>query len=203
MPTPFSLPSRSRAIRSATDSAGPIWPTFARFAPIFWRAGERVLALRPPGAGLLVERPIPVPMVALVMVMLATVTFDGVLVTPAWTAYYEFWKLMPSLQPLWQDILRATTDVFSRVAKERRRLRRLLPGVGGAGRRRRHGRGGAAVRIHLPADRHRLSLRTLPDLFAADRAVFHPYHLLFFPPYNLSTFSLPSFVRSNSLRTRS
>jgi len=79
-----------------------VFATFARFAPIFWRAGERVLALRPPGAGLLVERPIPVPMVALVMVMLATVTFDGVLVTPAWTAYYEFWKLMPSLQPLWQ-----------------------------------------------------------------------------------------------------
>ncbi len=79
-----------------------VFSTFARFAPIFWRAGERVPALRPPGAGLLVERPIPAPMVALVMVMLATVTFDGVLVTPAWTAYYEFWKLMPALQPLWQ-----------------------------------------------------------------------------------------------------
>jgi hypothetical protein len=79
-----------------------VFSTFARFAPLAWRVETRTLVLRPPAAGLLTDKPISASMMALVMVMLATVTFDGVLVTPVWTAYYEFFKEMPALQPMWE-----------------------------------------------------------------------------------------------------
>jgi len=78
-----------------------VFSTFARFAPLARRAGSGALVLRLLGAGLLVEAPIPVSMVALVMAMLATVTFDGAMLTPPWTTYYTFFRDMPSLQSFW------------------------------------------------------------------------------------------------------
>ena len=51
-----------------------------RFAPLEIAAGE--LRLRAPGAGLVAERPPSVSMLAFVLLMLATVTFDGFLETP-------------------------------------------------------------------------------------------------------------------------
>ena len=51
-----------------------------RFAPLEVAAGE--LRLRPPGAGLVAERALSVSMLAFVLLMLATVTFDGFLETP-------------------------------------------------------------------------------------------------------------------------
>jgi hypothetical protein len=58
---------------------------FARFAPVRWphRSGEPVI-LRLPASGLLDERPLHGSMVALVIALLATVTFDGLLETPLW-----------------------------------------------------------------------------------------------------------------------
>lgn len=50
---------------------------------------ERGIALRPPGVGLLVRRPVPASMAAMVLALLATVTFDGFLATPSWAAIYE------------------------------------------------------------------------------------------------------------------
>jgi hypothetical protein len=49
----------------------------------------RALVLRLPGAGLLVRRPVSASMAAMVLTLLATVTFDGFLATPAWTAIFE------------------------------------------------------------------------------------------------------------------
>jgi len=51
-----------------------------RFAPV--GAAPRALNLRPPGAGLLTDRPVPVSFLVFVMLMLASVTFDGFLETP-------------------------------------------------------------------------------------------------------------------------
>jgi hypothetical protein len=65
--------------------------------------GERAVALRFPGAGLLVRRPVPVSMVAMVLTLLATVTFDGFLATPAWTAIYESFTALAQRAP-WMAI---------------------------------------------------------------------------------------------------
>ncbi len=53
----------------------------ARAAP-----AERGLGLRAPGAGLLVARPISPSLLSFVLMMLSTVTFDGLTETPAWAA---------------------------------------------------------------------------------------------------------------------
>lgn len=59
----------------------------ARFAPLAGRAdpvaGPPALYLRPPGAGLL-GRPVSASFLVFVLLMLATVTFDGLLDTPLW-----------------------------------------------------------------------------------------------------------------------
>ena len=62
---------------------------------------DRAIMLRPPGAGLLTAAPVTGSLAALVAVLLATVTFDGVLLTPPWTAYYMHFKELPSLKPMW------------------------------------------------------------------------------------------------------
>jgi hypothetical protein len=53
----------------------------ARFAPLA-AAKEGGLALRPPGAGLMEAKPVSTSMMVFVLLMLATVTFDGFLETP-------------------------------------------------------------------------------------------------------------------------
>jgi hypothetical protein len=55
---------------------------FARFAPL--EAGDRKLELRPFAAGLLNARPVSTSMAALVVLILATVLYDGLLGTPQW-----------------------------------------------------------------------------------------------------------------------
>jgi hypothetical protein len=60
-----------------------VFGVFARFAPMLRMPDGRCL-LRPPALGLLEPRPLPMSMVALVVALLATVTFDGFLETPLW-----------------------------------------------------------------------------------------------------------------------
>jgi hypothetical protein len=50
---------------------------------------ECAVALRPPGTGLLVRKPVSVSLAAMVLTLLATVTFDGFLATPLWAAIHE------------------------------------------------------------------------------------------------------------------
>jgi hypothetical protein len=63
---------------------------FARFAPtepgVRDASGERGLALRPFGAGLLADEPASVSMVAFVLLVLSSVLYDGLLTTPEWAA---------------------------------------------------------------------------------------------------------------------
>jgi hypothetical protein len=59
---------------------------------------ERAVALRLPGAGLLVQRPVSMSVVAMVLTLLATVTFDGLLATPAWVGIYEYFTDLSQLR---------------------------------------------------------------------------------------------------------
>jgi hypothetical protein len=62
-----------------------IFGTFARFAPFARVPDERMsIRVRPPATGLLEDQPLTISMVALVITLLATVTFDGLLETPIW-----------------------------------------------------------------------------------------------------------------------
>jgi hypothetical protein len=62
-----------------------VFGVFARFAPIESHCTEGgALEIRPPACGLLDRRPPRASMVALVIALLATVTFDGLLETPLW-----------------------------------------------------------------------------------------------------------------------
>jgi hypothetical protein len=63
-----------------------LFGTFARFAPTEVRAGRRPkLIVRPFGAGLLDDRSASSSMTALVLLLLSTVLYDGLLNTPEWT----------------------------------------------------------------------------------------------------------------------
>ncbi len=59
-----------------------VFGTFARFAPTEARDGR--LLLRPPGAGLLDDRPVSTSMMAFVLLLLATVLYDGLIGTGEW-----------------------------------------------------------------------------------------------------------------------
>ena len=60
-----------------------VFGTFARFAPTRAAHGpQRALLLRPFGAGLLDSRPVSTSMMAFVLLLLATVLYDGALGTP-------------------------------------------------------------------------------------------------------------------------
>ncbi len=62
-----------------------VFGTFARFAPIELRTGaQRALRLRPFGAGVIDAGAVSTSMMAFVLVLLASVLFDGALGTPEW-----------------------------------------------------------------------------------------------------------------------
>jgi hypothetical protein len=63
-----------------------VFGTFARFAPTKISRCGGVCALRPFGAGLLVDRPASQSMTAFVLLLLSTVLYDGLLGTPQWAA---------------------------------------------------------------------------------------------------------------------
>ena len=62
-----------------------VFGTFARFAPLELRTGaQRALRLRPFGAGVLDAGAVSTSMMAFVLLLLASVLFDGALGTPEW-----------------------------------------------------------------------------------------------------------------------
>jgi hypothetical protein len=63
---------------------------------------HRAIVLRPPGTGLLVTRPVPLSLLAMVLTLLATVSLDGFLSTPIWTHLYAYLKAQTALPLLWQ-----------------------------------------------------------------------------------------------------
>src|SRR5262249_48037150 len=61
-----------------------VFGTFARFGPLARMPQRPGIRVRLPAAGLLADPPSTFSMVALVVALLATVTFDGLLETPLW-----------------------------------------------------------------------------------------------------------------------
>jgi hypothetical protein len=73
-----------------------------RFAPFAARSGNPHggLVVRPLASGLLVERPVPATMTLFVLLMLASVTFDGVIETPLWAAALHYIRDEAASTPL-------------------------------------------------------------------------------------------------------
>src|SRR5262245_23200350 len=61
-----------------------VFGTFARFGPLSAISQRPGIRVRMPAAGLVADKPSTFSMVALVVALLATVTFDGLLETPLW-----------------------------------------------------------------------------------------------------------------------
>jgi hypothetical protein len=64
-----------------------VYGLLAKFAPIIGKAGR--LEVRLPAVGLLNKRPAPISTVCFVLLLLTTVTFDGILETPLWAGIME------------------------------------------------------------------------------------------------------------------
>ncbi|MDP9198983.1 MAG: hypothetical protein M3O07_07195 [Pseudomonadota bacterium] len=88
--------------RAGADLFSRVFGLFGRFAP-FSRNPVGQLTLQLPGAGLLGEHPRALGEIAFVLVVLATVTFDGLSETPPWTSAVIWLAHNPSLRPalLW------------------------------------------------------------------------------------------------------
>ena len=72
---------------------------FARFAPTGAR-GDAGWVLRPPAAALLTQKPVSPSITGFVLLILATVTYDGFLETPAWGAILEWVAEDATLRPV-------------------------------------------------------------------------------------------------------
>jgi hypothetical protein len=72
---------------SRADPFALVFHIFGRFAPLGLHPKAR---LRIPGQGLLVREPVPISMVIVVMMLLATVSFDGFVETPPWAALLDW-----------------------------------------------------------------------------------------------------------------
>lgn len=79
-----------------------VFGLFARFAPLEGRrtdAGSPVLHIRPYAAGLLPKRPVAPSMMVFVLVVMATVTFDGFIETPVWRSLFDAVVAVEALHP--------------------------------------------------------------------------------------------------------
>ena len=72
---------------------------FGRFAPTGGDAA-RGWVLRSPALALLTDKPVPASLAAFVLLILATVTYDGFLETPAWAAVLQWIAEDATLRPL-------------------------------------------------------------------------------------------------------
>jgi hypothetical protein len=85
--------------RAGADPFSRVFGLFGRFAPL-GRNAEGRLVLRLPGAGLLGEAPRSMGEIAFVLLVLATVTFDGFAETPPWNAAVIWLAQNDALRPL-------------------------------------------------------------------------------------------------------
>ena len=90
----------------------------ARFAPteVRYEGDRRELNLRPWAVGLLVDEPVTFSRMLFVIVMLASVTFDGLLATPLWATLAEWMLLSDALRPLVLLLQALTGDAVSAVS---------------------------------------------------------------------------------------
>ena len=83
-----------------------VFGLLARFAPTraVVRDGRPEWRLRPYAVGLLVDRPVPVSLICLAVLVLATVSFDGFAETTAWKAVLHWALTSPDLSGLLFDL---------------------------------------------------------------------------------------------------
>ena len=87
---------------------------FGRFAPTGADARGR-WELRPPAVSLLVEKPVAPSLAAFVLLILATVTYDGFLETPAWGTVLEWIAEDATLRPLLTGLQEAGVNLHKLV----------------------------------------------------------------------------------------
>lgn len=91
----------------------------ARFGVVEGRRGDGsaalVLRLRPPAVGLLVDRPVPLSMVAFVVLLLATVSFDGISETPFWAGVLDWFAENPAIRPMLLALREADFDLLKTI----------------------------------------------------------------------------------------
>jgi hypothetical protein len=75
-----------------------VFGLFARFAPLTARDGR--LVLRWPSVGLASDRALPLSKTVFVLAVLTTVTFDGILETPAWAGVLDWVSESRTLRPV-------------------------------------------------------------------------------------------------------
>lgn len=104
--------------RTWLESGEAFWIVFGiigRFAPLqpatAYEADRPRLRLGAYGAALVTERPVSVSLMAMVLAMLATVTFDGFKETPAWLAIRDGILATEALRPVLLFLRDATGDL--------------------------------------------------------------------------------------------
>lgn len=94
-----------------------VFGVFARFGPLAGERGERPsLVLRLPAAGLLEHRQASASMTALIVALLATVTFDGLLETSLWGRIDVLILSSPLDSPIW-TVLKLKEVVALQIAR--------------------------------------------------------------------------------------
>ena len=91
----------------------------ARFAPTEYVAERREWNLRPWAVGLLPDKPMSVSLTVFVLLMLSSVTFDGLLATPLWGEIAEWMLMSEDIRPLvilLQDITGNAIAAISTIA---------------------------------------------------------------------------------------
>jgi hypothetical protein len=96
------------------DTFAMLFGLLARFAPTGIdrdEKGEPRFVLRPPAIGLLAKTPVSPSMMAFVLLILASVTFDGFRETPAWAAFIGALLETPALVPALRSLQEAGLDL--------------------------------------------------------------------------------------------
>ena len=88
----------------------------ARFAPTEYIAERRELNLRPWAVGLLPDKPMSVSLTVFVLLMLSSVTFDGLLATPLWGEIAEWMLRSEVVRPLILLLQDATGNAIAAIS---------------------------------------------------------------------------------------
>ncbi len=91
--TGFALFGRKAWLRGGEVFA-VVFGLFARFAPL--HVSKRSIVLRPYAAGLIPQTPLAPSMIAFTLLVLGTVTADGLMETPLWVGLIEGWFADPA-----------------------------------------------------------------------------------------------------------
>ena len=143
-----------------------VFGLFARFALI--ETSTQGVRLRRFGSGLLEARPVTVSMTALVLLLLATVLYDGFLTSPQWTELEDALdRLLPWLGANGPVVVRLSAGRVLAVVPRHLRCDQLADERGCRPPVRAVGALRKLHSVHADPDRHRLSRGALPDVSAA------------------------------------